>query len=168
MYVTDLDSTRPETAGAPRHTRAGDHPARTASTESLCPDRRATPVTRDLDHTPQSVSRARHLTQQFLGNSRNDAAEAVVLVVSELVTNAIEHAQPPVMLHLHRETTGNRVWVGVTDGGPAPDEASWTSPRTDAEHGRGLSIVDTLADAHGTHHLTNGTATTHWARLHTT
>ncbi len=53
------------------------------------------------------------------------ATESVLLVVSELVTNAIEHALPPVVLRLHRDRAGDQVWVGVTDGGPAhPDGAS--------------------------------------------
>ncbi|MET7391830.1 ATP-binding protein [Streptomyces sp. NPDC005529] len=131
---------------------------------------RATPtVTRnldlDLEHNHRSVGQARRLVREFLGHNRTDAIEAVVLVVSELVTNAIEHALPPVTLHLHRETAGNRVWVGVTDSGPAPQRGDWISSCTDEEHGRGLTIIHTLADTHGTRELSNGT-TTRWARLH--
>ncbi|MFK4865695.1 hypothetical protein ACI3K4_10755 [Streptomyces sp. CSMPJR101] len=43
------------------------------------------------------------------------ATESVPLVMSELVTNAIEHALPPVVLRLHRDRAGDQVWVGVTD-----------------------------------------------------
>ncbi|MEU9057177.1 ATP-binding protein [Streptomyces sp. NPDC048384] len=163
MYATAPGSPRLELAGTLRHTGTGHHPTATASAESA--RLQAVTLTRDLEHAPRSVGRARHLTREFLGLSDTDAAEGVVLVVSELVTNAIEHALPPVMLHLHRETAGNRVWVGVSDGGPTSDEGAWTSSCTDDEHGRGLSIVDTLADTHGTRPCPNGTVT-HWARLH--
>ncbi|MCX5233236.1 ATP-binding protein [Streptomyces sp. NBC_00233] len=89
--------------------------------------------------------------------------DAVLLVVSELVTNAVEHAAPPLALHLHRERAGSRVWVGVTDGGPAVQEGAWTASCADDEHGRGLTIVDTLAESHGTR--THSSGTTHWARI---
>ncbi|MER7577845.1 ATP-binding protein [Streptomyces sp. NPDC126514] len=171
MYAT-LPGTPPETAGAPpQHVRATGRSvprvptASGMSGDSARTDGRTVTVTRDLEPTPRSVSSARHLTEDFLGHSHTDAAEAVVLVVSELVTNAIEHAEPPIMLHLHRESSGNRIWVGVTDGGPAPHKGPWTSSCTETEHGRGLAIVDTLADAHGTRDLPDGN-TTHWARLH--
>ncbi|MFE5549486.1 ATP-binding protein [Streptomyces sp. NPDC056534] len=87
----------------------------------------------------------------------------MLLVVSELVTNAVEHAEPPFALHLHRERAGSRVWVGVTDGGPAEAEGAWTASCTDDEHGRGIAIVDILADAHGIR--THAGGSTHWARI---
>lgn len=164
MYATAPDSPRLELGGTLFRNATGHQPIATASAENSRTGLQAVALTRDLEHAPRSVGRARQLTRKFLGWSDTDAAEGVVLVVSELVTNAIEHAQPPVMLHLHRETAGNRVWVGVSDGGPAFEEGAWISSCADSEHGRGLSIVDTLADSHGTRHFPNGTVT-HWARL---
>ncbi|PSM39110.1 ATP-binding protein [Streptomyces dioscori] len=93
-------------------------------------------------------------------------AEAALLVVSELVTNAVEHAQPPVTLHLHLERAGSCIWVGVSDGGPAKNKGLWTSSCADDEHGRGLEVVNALATAHGTRSHSGGI--THWARLLTT
>ncbi|MET7458752.1 ATP-binding protein [Streptomyces sp. NPDC005574] len=123
-------------------------------------------VTRALEHRPEAASTARHLAQAVLEqwHTGAEATDAVVLVVSELVTNAVEHAQGPLALHLHREAVGSRVWVGVSDGGPAEQEGPWTASCTEDEHGRGLTIVDMLADAHGTHCHPHG-GTTHWARL---
>lgn len=121
-----------------------------------------------LAHRPQAAGTARQITASVLDDWHVDerTTEAALLVVSELVTNAVEHAQPPVALHLHRERAGNRVWMGVSDGGPAADEGAWTASCTDDEHGRGLDIVDTLATSHGTRSHPGGT--THWAWLQTT
>ncbi|MFJ3106772.1 ATP-binding protein [Streptomyces sp. NPDC086835] len=124
-------------------------------------------LTEMLEHRPEAASAARHTAQEVLSawDLSSETADAVLLVVSELVTNAVEHAQPPLALHLHREPTGSRVWVGVTDGGPAAQDGTWTSSCTDDEHGRGLAVVDALADAHGARTHTSGT--THWAALTT-
>ncbi|MGW6218193.1 ATP-binding protein, partial [Streptomyces sp. NPDC055109] len=81
------------------------------------------------------------------------------------VTNAIEHAEPPVTLHLHHEQTGNQVWVGISDGGPAATDGRWTASCAEDEHGRGLALVDALATEHGIHSHPDGT--THWAQLPT-
>ncbi|MFE4582392.1 ATP-binding protein [Streptomyces chartreusis] len=91
------------------------------------------------------------------------AADRVVLVVSELVTNAVQHAVAPLTLHLHQERVGDRIWVGVQDGGQAalPEWGRRVFDRD--EHGRGLAIVDALAQGHGTQIHPQGT--THWARL---
>ncbi|GAA2595037.1 ATP-binding protein [Streptomyces tubercidicus] len=84
-------------------------------------------------------------------------------MVSELVTNAVEHARPPLALHLCRENSGLRVWVGITDGGPSARGGAWTSSCAHDEHGRGLAIIEALAAAHGADR--HGGGTMHWARL---
>ncbi|MFE5940880.1 ATP-binding protein [Streptomyces sp. NPDC056470] len=115
-----------------------------------------------LEHRQQAVVTACHTAKAVLEEWRMDG-DAVLLIVSELVTNAVEQADPSFALHLHRERAGSRVWVGVTDGGPAQTEGAWTASCVDDEHGCGLGIVDTLADAHGTHSHSGGI--THWARI---
>ncbi|MGW3013104.1 ATP-binding protein [Streptomyces sp. NPDC001219] len=118
-----------------------------------------------LAHRPESVGHARRIVGSLLHRWQvtEDAAASVLLVVSELVTNAVEHAQPPLALHVLREQTGRRVWVGITDGGPSPHKGAWAASCAQDEHGRGLDIVDTLATAHGTRSHEDGA--THWARL---
>ncbi len=91
----------------------------------------------------------------------------MLLVVSELVTNAVEHAQGPLHLHLHRTEADGHVWIGVSDGGPAPRDGEWTRSCTTDEHGRGLAVVAALAEHHGTRTWTGG-HTTHWARINPT
>lgn len=118
-----------------------------------------------LAHQPQAVARARRIVQSMLRSWRigEDAAASAVLVVSELVTNAVEHARPPLFLHVRLDDAEPQLWVGVTDGGPTAREGAWTACRSRDEQGRGLFIVDALATAHGTHKHRGGA--THWARL---
>jgi len=120
---------------------------------------------RPLAHCPEAVCEARHAARSVLEGWHVDAelSESVLVVVSELVTNAIEHARPPMVMHLHQELPDGRVWVAVTDGGPAADEGPWTRSCTADEHGRGLTLVQALTEAHGTRR--SDTGTTHWARL---
>jgi anti-sigma regulatory factor (Ser/Thr protein kinase) len=119
-----------------------------------------------LEHSPHAAGAARRIARSVLDDWRThpESAEHILLVVSELVTNAVEHAQPPVAMHLHRERIGSKMWVGITDGGPAQAEGRWTSSCGHDEHGRGLTVIDALATAHGTRRHPEGSAT-HWARL---
>ena len=75
-----------------------------------------------------------------------ETASDVVLVISELVTNALNHALPAVCLHLSRLSCGT-VRVEVTDGGPCGSPLQ----RDPGDGGRGLALVQALAQAHGRH-----------------
>lgn len=79
------------------------------------------------------------------------------LLVSELVTNAVQVSQrvgglPPVRLWLHSE--GIRVLVMVGDAGSGPPLQM--QPAADAESGRGLLLVDALADEWGWYRVEGG------------
>ncbi|MFF8848258.1 ATP-binding protein [Streptomyces sp. NPDC015127] len=87
----------------------------------------------------------------------------MLLVVSELVTNAIEHALPPLRLHLAVDEGNHAVRVEVTDGGPAGREGAWAASCEPDEHGRGMKIVDRIALAHGVRVHSNGSL--RWAVL---
>ena len=63
------------------------------------------------------------------------------LVVSELVTNAIRYADPPVEVEI--EAGVDAVTVAVGDGSPGRPFPQ--APDTDAEGGRGLLMIDLLA-----------------------
>ncbi|MGW1616997.1 ATP-binding protein [Streptomyces sp. NPDC002285] len=123
-------------------------------------------VTEVLEHRPQAAAAARHTAQQVLRSWQISdwIADEVLLVVSELVTNAVEHAQPPLALHLHLEHAESRILVEVSDGGPATHDGAWTASCAEDEHGRGLGIVDLVSEAHGSHADPCG-GTTHWAQL---
>jgi serine phosphatase RsbU (regulator of sigma subunit)/anti-sigma regulatory factor (Ser/Thr protein kinase) len=80
--------------------------------------------------------------------------EDIVLVVSELVTNAILHGESAQQLRLRR--TSRRVVVEVFDNGRRMPHTR--SPDPDAETGRGLHLVTRLADRWGARPVHGGKA----------
>jgi anti-sigma regulatory factor (Ser/Thr protein kinase) len=71
--------------------------------------------------------------------------EVVVLLVSELVTNAVVHARTPVTVRL--EVVGRCATVEVDDASPAAPAIR--VPRDNVPGGRGLQLLETLADRWG-------------------
>ncbi|MGJ7441300.1 SpoIIE family protein phosphatase [Aquipuribacter sp. MA13-6] len=83
-----------------------------------------------------------------------DVADTVLLLVSELVTNALLHGRPPVQVRVRRSPTA--VVLEVHDD-------AQTLPRRDDpgdgdEHGRGLQLVSALASRWGTRPTVTGKA----------
>jgi anti-sigma regulatory factor (Ser/Thr protein kinase) len=74
-----------------------------------------------------------------------DDTDRVLLCVSELVSNAIEHGRDPRRLDLL--VTDRDVRVEVHDGDPRQPEPQVVSPMS--LRGRGLQIVETAADRWG-------------------
>jgi anti-sigma regulatory factor (Ser/Thr protein kinase) len=90
--------------------------------------------------------------------------EAVQLVVSELVTNALRHAPESPSVTLELSMTRDGVRVMVSDHSPREPqlrEAPWS-----AESGRGVELVDALADRWGTEPRRLGGKTV-WCELRT-
>ncbi len=108
---------------------------------------------------------ARAIAAEVLDHWRMDpeTSEVALLVVSELVTNSVEHAQPPLALHLVRDRLRRQVRVEVTDGGPSAHEGEWTASCAPDEHGRGMAIIEAITAAQGTHTHAHGVI--HWASL---
>ncbi|MDH2412686.1 ATP-binding protein [Nocardioides sp. CER19] len=80
--------------------------------------------------------------RDLLGRATRPAAEDVVLVVSELVTNAVRADADTIGLSLTVDE--ERVEVVISDdagGWPTLRQVDWEDPS-----GRGLAIVDELAD----------------------
>ncbi|WP_371493526.1 ATP-binding protein [Kitasatospora sp. NBC_00374] len=119
----------------------------------------------NLPHHPESAGTARRIARTVLDalGADIDTADVVLIVVSELVTNAVEHALPPVTLHLEQRTESGALHVEVDDGGPAPEDRARAAGRDPEEHGRGAPIIALLAIAHGERALPRGAA--HWADL---
>ncbi|MEU8956583.1 ATP-binding protein [Streptomyces sp. NPDC048518] len=95
-----------------------------------------------------SASRARRLASGFLVGSRRrktevdaDRVDDATLVVSELVSNAVRHADGGCRLSV--EVSGARVTVAVTDA--SPERPCFQKPSVDREGGRGLTMVRELA-----------------------
>ncbi|MEU4656486.1 ATP-binding protein [Streptomyces sp. NPDC023723] len=94
---------------------------------------------------PGDVARARELARAFLLRLENDhgfrvpdrAAQAVQLVVSELLTNACKHTSGPALVDL--ELVGGQVEVTVRDSDPGLPVARTSDPGRVGQHG--LEIV---------------------------
>jgi PAS domain S-box-containing protein len=86
----------------------------------------------------------------------SDAVFVTELVVSELVTNAIRHAEPPIQLRLIHDTT---LICEVSDGGNTAPHLR--RARTYDEGGRGLLLVAQLTERWGTRQ--GATGKTIWA-----
>ncbi|MFE3476426.1 ATP-binding protein [Streptomyces bacillaris] len=102
-----------------------------------------------LARRPSACPRARHWAAAALQqwDATGQEKDDVLLVMSELVTNALIHAAGPIRAHLARDTAG-RIHVQVDDGGPTHHGAD-DGDGQDDQHGRGLGIVDHLAHHHG-------------------
>ncbi|MGP4028670.1 SpoIIE family protein phosphatase [Actinomadura sp. 3N407] len=120
-----------------------------ARTRALKSDR---VVTWDLPADPAIVADARkRAAEQLTVWDLDEVAFTTELVVSELVTNAIRHAEGPIRLRLIRDRT---LICEVSDG-------SETSPhlrraRVFDEGGRGLLLVAQLTQSWGTRHTPHG------------
>ena len=100
-----------------------------------------------LEHGPASPSAARAAVSEACDQlDLQPLTDDLQLVVSELVTNAIRYADPPVELEI--EVSDDAVTVAVADGTPGrPVPQDRDDP--DAEGGRGLLLVDLLAAESG-------------------
>ena len=70
----------------------------------------------------------------------------IALTAHELVANAFVHAVPPVDIRIIH--AGSELIVEVDDRSPDRPQRRYSTP--DAEHGRGLQVVDALATQWGT------------------
>lgn len=103
--------------------------------------------------------RLRRILRASLSHWRpSSMVETAELLLTELVTNAFLHADAPTVgVRVYRR--GNLLMIEVSDGtpqNPMPSPASLLS-----EHGRGLALVDALADSWGV----SGDRTTTWCSL---
>ncbi|MEV6982648.1 ATP-binding protein [Sphaerisporangium sp. NPDC051017] len=101
-------------------------------------------VTWDIPHDLAAVGKARHMANEVLtGWGLSDLADDVVLVIGELLSNAVSHGAPPIRLSLW--ATADDLCVRVTDHGPEAPRHLDLGPH--AVHGRGLPIFAALAGA---------------------
>jgi anti-sigma regulatory factor (Ser/Thr protein kinase) len=125
-----------------------------------------TALTERIAGGPAAASRARELLTDTLGESlHGDSLHDVLLLTTELVTNAVRHADVDEgrTLELTVAAEARRVRVAVTDPGGT------TSPQVQdldvsAPGGMGLFLVDQIASRWGTERGSGG-ATQVWFEL---
>jgi anti-sigma regulatory factor (Ser/Thr protein kinase) len=93
------------------------------------------------------------------GQASLDLVDDTRLVVSELVTNAVNagSADVRVTVEVHRA----HVWIAVDDHAPSRPQKRWAGPEDD--HGRGLTIVAMLSREWGVEDAEHGKQV--WAEL---
>jgi serine/threonine-protein kinase RsbW len=99
-----------------------------------------------LPSSPEAARIARGAVRRTMAREvEAEPLDALLLCVSELVTNAVEHGAPPVVLRVGDADEG--ILLEVLDGGggsPQKQDPGPGSPR-----GRGLLLVDGLASRWG-------------------
>lgn len=120
-----------------------------------------------VPHIHEAVAPVRRRAQALLieWELPADCLDDALMVISELITNAVLHALPPAVLRLRwSENEGcPALRIEVTDGGPAPGDRLRDQEIEPDEHGRGLAIVSALSARHGTR--TGDDRVTRWAEL---
>lgn len=102
---------------------------------------------RALPRMRETAAAAREATRAFLQQAAQahpptgpTSADAVLLVVSELVSNAIRHTDGPCTLHLALQ--GESIHIQVTDTSPHPPEPR--APHTEGTGGWGWLLINQL------------------------
>lgn len=108
---------------------------------------------------PNAPSEARHATDRALGPIDRAVRESVLLIVTELVTNAVLHARSASSLRVL--AGAGRVRVEVADR--APERPVVRSPSPRQPHGRGMLLVSAMADEWGVRQTDEGKIV--WAEL---
>ncbi|MER5968679.1 ATP-binding protein [Streptomyces sp. NPDC002055] len=105
---------------------------------------------------PGSVRKARSLVRSTLNEwGLNAVSDVTVLLVSELVTNAMRYASGPIGVRIQR-IRSDALLVEVSD--PLPDPPLARSAAPDDEGGRGLQLVAHASKRWGTRHGNRGKA----------
>ncbi|MEU1283912.1 ATP-binding protein [Kitasatospora sp. NPDC005856] len=104
-----------------------------------------------LDSRSESTPLARYLLRAYLsglpsGERYSDTAE---LLLGELFANAVQHSDAPDdrLIEIRFTLTGSRLRLEVHDAGSG--HPTLNSPAPDDEHGRGLFLVNELAERWG-------------------
>jgi anti-sigma regulatory factor (Ser/Thr protein kinase) len=119
------------------------------------------PVLIELPPTPDAVALAR----RFVSENVNDPEliDDAELLVSELVTNAIKHGRPSIVLRVRPEPPG--IGVEVHDEGLEDPVMPAEEPVHEQRDGRGLRIVAAVASSWGVRRPDDGRGKVVWFTL---
>jgi anti-sigma regulatory factor (Ser/Thr protein kinase) len=107
---------------------------------------------------PESVGAARRFVAANLGQLAQGSLDAVLVMVSELASNCVQHARTDFSVRVSKD--GGQIRVEVTDSGggsPRRRAPDWTEAR-----GRGLLVVEQLATDWGVTAGRRGVGKTVW------
>lgn len=110
-----------------------------------------------------AVALARMTVRERWADLPDNVLDDVQLIVAELVSNAVRHGRPDIELHLRGEPF--TVNVAVLDHHPAQPPTRPQRPDVAATSGRGLLLVEELAERWGTEPLVDGSGKTVWASV---
>jgi anti-sigma regulatory factor (Ser/Thr protein kinase) len=112
-------------------------------------------LTTDLDSGPRAAGAARRVVRTALKRWHlPNLVDTLTLAVTELVTNAVRYGRAPVILTLRRTTC--EISLRVHDANPTePVLNPERTDNADAESGRGMQIVEALADRTGSEQITD-------------
>ena len=123
------------------------------TTPTLAPVERVVLARLDLPAEPASVGEARRFVLRLIdGTVDDELVDAAVVITSELVTNAMLHAQTSFEVVVLRE--GDAVRIEVHDGSDRLPRRKRYSDHSAT--GRGLWLVETLATAAGAERTDDG------------
>jgi len=112
-----------------------------------------------VEDEPEALSRARHFVLEVVASMPPEVRDDAALVVTELVTSALLHARPPVVLRVR--VMGEGVRIEVSDG--SRQVPLRVPANMGAMTGRGLGLVSALASSWGSIPTDDGK--TVWAEL---
>ena len=116
---------------------------------------------RHFPNSARSVAGARRFVSESLSDLPPDALDELTLMVSELATNSVIHTTTGFRVTLNR--TDHDVRIEVTDTGAGNPTMQTTPPH--GTHGRGLQIVDSLANNWGITRQHEGDGRTVWITI---
>ncbi|MGA5821934.1 ATP-binding protein [Kitasatospora sp. NPDC094028] len=135
--------------------------------ESRSTARRPRPFAARLDSRPDSTPLARHLLRAYLsalptGDCYRDVAE---LLLGELFANAVQYSDAPDdgLIEVRFALVDDHLRLEVHDGGSG--RPALRSAAHDDEHGRGVFLVDALAERWGCCPRADGIGKFVWVRV---
>jgi anti-sigma regulatory factor (Ser/Thr protein kinase) len=121
-------------------------------------------TSRSFPAVPESTRAARRFVLQAAGDVPPALRDAIAVMVAELAMNAVQHARTDFEVTIDRAAATMR--VEVTDSGDGRPAAR-PMPPPQSLRGRGLPLVDSLADAWGVTPSPHGPGKSIWFQIST-
>jgi len=120
----------------------------------------------ELPAEPSAVAIARSFVAEYASGLDPVLRDDAELLVSELVSNAVQHGRPSISLRVRTDPPG--IGIEVQDEGPDLPSLPPEEPTTDRPSGRGLRIVAALASDWGVQSADGGLGKVVWFTLEPT